>query len=306
MDPTRDALERALVAEPDDLALHGAYADYLIEQGDPRGEYIRLELAIAQKEEFGVRARAQYLAHAKLMTRHRAEWLGALDRVLPVANPGPFGHPDGRLRLRLGWLDELFMTAPSRELAEAVVACPVGHLLRRLTIETVTRASRRRFVAALALAPALASLREFAWTERGSPRHLTPLAAVLAAMPRLERLALRTPDIRAADLATLPPRLRELRLSGSHVGDAGVEALLAGPALDRLETLILDFCDITDGGAQTLAADPRVRALARLSLAENLLSPIGVEALEAVGIRVSREQRFTRGGDPVGDGDAPF
>src|SRR5437016_5949383 len=43
----REALESALVANPDDLASHMAYADYLIEQGDPWGELIRVQLALA-------------------------------------------------------------------------------------------------------------------------------------------------------------------------------------------------------------------------------------------------------------------
>src|SRR6516165_4891056 len=42
----REALEEALAANPDELASHMAYADYLGEQGDPRGEYIRTQLAL--------------------------------------------------------------------------------------------------------------------------------------------------------------------------------------------------------------------------------------------------------------------
>ena len=46
----RSALESALVADPDDLATHMAYADYLSDQGDPRGEFIRVQLAREQAE----------------------------------------------------------------------------------------------------------------------------------------------------------------------------------------------------------------------------------------------------------------
>src|SRR4051794_40635856 len=41
-----EALEAELAANPDDLATHMAYADYLQEQGDPRGEFIRVQLAL--------------------------------------------------------------------------------------------------------------------------------------------------------------------------------------------------------------------------------------------------------------------
>jgi uncharacterized protein (TIGR02996 family) len=40
---------RAIRAEPDDTALRLAYADWLEERGDVRGEYIRLESALAAK-----------------------------------------------------------------------------------------------------------------------------------------------------------------------------------------------------------------------------------------------------------------
>ncbi len=36
----REALETALLDNPDDIAAHMAYADYLQEQGDPRDEFI--------------------------------------------------------------------------------------------------------------------------------------------------------------------------------------------------------------------------------------------------------------------------
>lgn len=42
----RDALESALVDDPDNLATHYSNADYLLEQGDPRGELIQLQLAL--------------------------------------------------------------------------------------------------------------------------------------------------------------------------------------------------------------------------------------------------------------------
>ena len=39
-----EQLEAALIANPDDLATHGAYADWLLEQGDPRGEFIGVQI----------------------------------------------------------------------------------------------------------------------------------------------------------------------------------------------------------------------------------------------------------------------
>src|SRR6516165_11926443 len=44
--PLQRSLEEALVENPDDLAAHSAYADYLSEQGDPGGELIQVQLAL--------------------------------------------------------------------------------------------------------------------------------------------------------------------------------------------------------------------------------------------------------------------
>ena len=45
MSPLRAALESALAENPDDLASHMAYADLLVDEGDPRGEFIQVQLA---------------------------------------------------------------------------------------------------------------------------------------------------------------------------------------------------------------------------------------------------------------------
>jgi uncharacterized protein (TIGR02996 family) len=42
---TGQTLENAILANPDDLGAHAAY-DWLIEQGDPRGEFIQVQLAL--------------------------------------------------------------------------------------------------------------------------------------------------------------------------------------------------------------------------------------------------------------------
>ena len=51
MSSTRDALEAALAANPDDVVAHAAYADLLIEEDDPRGEYIRLLLELEERNQ---------------------------------------------------------------------------------------------------------------------------------------------------------------------------------------------------------------------------------------------------------------
>lgn len=75
---TREALEAALVATPDDAALHAAYADFLIEDGNPRGEYIRLQLAAEDRNQPAVKLRELEQAAFEIRQQHEQEWLGEL------------------------------------------------------------------------------------------------------------------------------------------------------------------------------------------------------------------------------------
>src|SRR5215210_6366323 len=74
----REMLEAAVAADFDDLAAHAAYADLLAEQGDPRGEYIQLHLALENKDQ-SPRLRAEWAQRAhRLLQAHQRDWLGAL------------------------------------------------------------------------------------------------------------------------------------------------------------------------------------------------------------------------------------
>src|SRR4051794_38382814 len=54
LDATGQAMEAALVEDPDDLANHAAFADWLSEQADPRhqarGEFVRVQLQLEDEE----------------------------------------------------------------------------------------------------------------------------------------------------------------------------------------------------------------------------------------------------------------
>jgi uncharacterized protein (TIGR02996 family) len=79
---TREALEEAIRESPDDRAAHSAYADLLTEEGDPRGEFIQVQLALEgpglpRKEREQLKRRER-----KLRQQHEREWLGPLAGVL--------------------------------------------------------------------------------------------------------------------------------------------------------------------------------------------------------------------------------
>jgi uncharacterized protein (TIGR02996 family) len=74
----REALEAALAENPDDLAAHMAYADYLQEQGDPRGEFIQVQLALEDPAKSAAQRKELTRREEKLLKEHEKEWLGDL------------------------------------------------------------------------------------------------------------------------------------------------------------------------------------------------------------------------------------
>jgi uncharacterized protein (TIGR02996 family) len=64
------SLLAAIRAAPDDDAPRLVYADWLIERGDPRGELIQVQCALARRPDDATLAARQRV----LLTRHRAAW----------------------------------------------------------------------------------------------------------------------------------------------------------------------------------------------------------------------------------------
>ena len=123
-------LEAAIVAKPHDLAVYLVYADWLTEQGDPRGELIRVQAEGVPS------APPKYTEHMARMNAlrdaHLASWLGDL--------AGKALH-----RLHFLWSLGFFSTAsvrppknatdaPSKDVVAAVLACPLALVLKELTI----------------------------------------------------------------------------------------------------------------------------------------------------------------------------
>jgi len=71
---TGESLLGELLARPHDDRLRAVYSDWLTERGDPRGEFIALQLARAA----GELDASGYRREAELFDRHWMEWLGSL------------------------------------------------------------------------------------------------------------------------------------------------------------------------------------------------------------------------------------
>lgn len=128
----QQALEKALVAHPDEVAAHSAYADYLTEQGDPRGEFIQTQLALEDPHRPKADRDALKKREAALWKKHGRDWLGDVGRFLIGAWSGddkPYSF-----RIARGWLDTVRTLPVPELLVETLARSPAARLLRRLEI----------------------------------------------------------------------------------------------------------------------------------------------------------------------------
>jgi type IV pilus assembly protein PilB len=108
---TDDVFLGAIYAEPDDDAHRLAYADWLEERGDPRGEFIHVQCWLARMDDGDPHYSRLREREQELLDQHREEWLGELRSL---ARQSTF---------RRGFLDEVALE-PRAFLAYAPPACP--------------------------------------------------------------------------------------------------------------------------------------------------------------------------------------
>jgi uncharacterized protein (TIGR02996 family) len=132
LSPLQQSLEEALVENPDDLAAHSAYADYLMEQGDPRGEFIQVQLTLEDPGRPPKERKQLQQRETALLKQHARQWLGDLGRFLV----GDWSGADKPYHYQFvrGWLDLLRVLPFPDAIVAALARSPQARLLRRLEV----------------------------------------------------------------------------------------------------------------------------------------------------------------------------
>jgi uncharacterized protein (TIGR02996 family) len=281
----RVALESALAAHPDELAAHSAYADYLVEAGDPRGEFIQVQLALEDPTRTKAQRAALQKRERELLKAHAATWMGDAGRFLVGKWSGedkPFHY-----RFARGWLD-FVRTAEMEPVVAALARAPEARLLRHLEIVYDMRyhpfdfdrflqgplaamrdeerlgegaTDPRSLLKYLTDLPVLTNLRvlKFGFSDDhpGGPSHSTMADPVWGQRTAEQMVALLQKN----------PRLEELYL---NVDLTNIRALFAAPVLGNLRVLQYyygtDYHSARPGGEPyPLRALARNRALANLT-----------------------------------------
>jgi uncharacterized protein (TIGR02996 family) len=214
-----EAFERAILENPDDSTTYAAYADWLQEHDDPRGEFRQVQLALEDESRPAAERKKLQEREAELLKEHEREWLGELAPFLldEIAD-----EPSVKYRWRRGFLAELDPEYLTIGLAQTLATSPAARLLHELRIRN------GEGYQSLIGAPCLESLRVFrTGTDEDEPPEdgwcdchcgLPDLHDVIAGMARIEELHLLCYgyDLGALFAARNLTRLRVLR--AYHIG----------------------------------------------------------------------------------------
>jgi uncharacterized protein (TIGR02996 family) len=270
------ALEAALVANPDDLGAHAAYADWLIEQGDPRGEFIQVQLALEDPKVPAQQRTALQRREKALLKAHGRAWLGELAPFLWSSKSWltdltglVWGKKADQVEYAFarGWLDKLAIDMLTGPLLRALAQAPQARLLRTLAVVDMDNPWRRMLarmqgeklddadypeLELLSESPYLGNLRQLSFGNSYdlressfiytpfSRRHLDKVAALVERLPRLEQLSLEGHmDPEAVGTLFGVPTLHHLRsLQICFASGYPLEVLAQNSSLGRLDYIL--------------------------------------------------------------------
>jgi len=331
-------LEKAIFGNPDDLGAHAAYADWLIEQGDPRGEFIQVQLALEAPNKPAAERKNLQKREKELLTAHARQWLGPL-----AEHPGAL---DNEVNFTRGWIDSLHVRELTVNFARAMVRFPNLNLMRQLTIEDIayysptSQYSRDEFepgpdvpanasgagIFPLLAADIFANLRTFQFGEKmddapSQGRYYDSscgafgeqIPSLVARMPRIEELYLFANELPTGELFGLDnlQRLRVLQVYHAHVYD--LETLAQNPALGNLTHLLFhpkalgSWSEdpgpyIKSDGVRALLNSPHLQRLTHLQLRLTDIGDAGCQEIVNSGILQRLERLDLRHGCITDDG----
>lgn len=230
MSTTREALEASLVRFPDDVTLHMAYADCLIEEGDPRGEWIRLCLAKEQPDIDSSVKRKIDNAIRRIRSANISTWNGPFSSYPVYPSFGAQDvKPEMLIRWKRGWIWHFQATPYDQTVIDLVLKHPYLRLLHTLIL----------FRSQWARHPG-PPVQDFAF-----------LRELQISSVKIFHLCDRQFDDHAlAHLLAAPyfPSIRDLSLSWTSLTDAGAAMLVDHPHTAQLRVLSLGSTAMTPAG----------------------------------------------------------
>lgn len=110
----RDSFIAEIMGNPDDAAARLVYSDWLTEQGDPRGEFIQLQIQRQSLTHGSSAARRLRSRGLELLREHENEWIGEISNLVErfEFRRGFVSHVKLSMQKFLKDCDHLFSEAP--------------------------------------------------------------------------------------------------------------------------------------------------------------------------------------------------
>lgn len=275
-----DSFLAEIFASADNDGPRLVYADWLLEQGDPRGEFIHLQIQRAALEHGSSPARRLRKRELELLCEHEAEWAGPVADLVDryEFRRGFVSHVKLALSRFLRAADEICQHAPIDSLHLRKGASNTGKLFEVSHLKKVRSMILYR---SRLSEPAVRALRDCGHFE--SLRHaefdqcgLRPESCRILAdthLPSLESLDLSgnthlSGSDAAAALISKLAELKKLSFDYCYVGNDSATAL-ARTTMPHLTELRLGSCNLTQQGIATLASASGLPSLRVLDLGSN-------------------------------------
>jgi uncharacterized protein (TIGR02996 family) len=139
-----EKLEKKIIERPADLKRHLAYADWLSENGDPKGKLIDLQIAM---ESSGLSREKRFELECdenELLQEHGREWLGVIAEYLLMhpEKPGSFEMKPGcSVWWWRGWIQGLQLDQLTLKLSKLLLQSKETKLFRKLVLTESVNAS---------------------------------------------------------------------------------------------------------------------------------------------------------------------
>jgi uncharacterized protein (TIGR02996 family) len=275
---TENDFLQEILANPDDDGPRLIFADWLEERGDPRGEFIRVQIALANLPEDDP-------GRGKLLLRQRKLWKAHEDQWFPLADKSYQYFSE----MRRGFLEHIDI--------------PVDEFVTRgqeffdqiplRSVRFFPADDQPQLIAKLARFPLLKRISSLAFHSAGLDLQGNRLGLnhesleILLSSPHL--IGLRSLEIPGNDLGDAAMMvlaqwsggkgLISLNLAGNQIGATGVQLLANSAHLKNLHTLNLSENPIGLAGAQALSSSSLPAGLTHLDLGRCQLGTRGLQAL---------------------------
>jgi hypothetical protein len=240
-----------------------AYADYLQEQDDPRGEFIQIQLALEDESKSPKQRKELQKREKALLKKHAEEWLGELAPHLLAPKPkkDAWGQAKYQFEFRRGWLDTIEAWYHTLDFGRALAQAPQARLLRCLLLnedqyeewgtyevgdDPIPEYASSPSLYALQRSSFLGNLRVFRAGEQvgDDERYFNsrvdgqPLVTLVKLMPKLEELYLLAQNIDTDQLFALRTLTNLRILQVYHMNNYPLQKLAKNPAFANLTHLL--------------------------------------------------------------------